>query len=187
MSGSEQDRQLSTLYRRTRHEQPPAQLDAAILRHAHDAVRRRRRPWVPQLALAASLVLGVGVALKTLDAPPPAPVAQEREAVTEGLSVPPHAEPPAAKARTFAADAVDAVESSPGAPKAAMAPLRERAPEQRRQRQIEAFCGDSLPQQADDPGAWRERIAQLNAANEHALARCLEMLYRQRFPQQEDE
>src|SRR5690606_17621569 len=53
---------------------PPAALDARILAQAHGAVaatpgHARRRPWLVGVATAAALVLTVGVAWRTMEAP----------------------------------------------------------------------------------------------------------------------
>ncbi len=56
------DEHIAALYRRTRDDQPTADSDRLIVDAARRAVARRRRQWVGQwLAVAATLVLGVGV------------------------------------------------------------------------------------------------------------------------------
>ncbi len=61
------DPELGALYRRTRIEQPPAELDAAILGQArHQATRRKQRLLLP-LASAALVLLGLSLTLQVLD------------------------------------------------------------------------------------------------------------------------
>lgn len=68
---SNDDPRLSALYRRAPRSEPGADSDAAILRAAHAATPRRpRRSYVPW-AVAATLVLGVGISWRVLQMPAP--------------------------------------------------------------------------------------------------------------------
>ena len=66
---------ISHGYRRLREIEPPSELDRAVLREARSAVTpsARRRPflsaWLPRLAVAATLLVAVGVALQFDSAP----------------------------------------------------------------------------------------------------------------------
>lgn len=60
------DDALSKAYRAARHEQPSQEIDEAVLAFAQQAVRPRRslrRRWQAPMALAAALVLGLGLVL----------------------------------------------------------------------------------------------------------------------------
>lgn len=70
-SEQEHDEKLSAFYRRSSDEQPPAELDAAILAQARrQAGRRRHRRWL-SLSTAAVLVLGLSLTLNMLEQEPP--------------------------------------------------------------------------------------------------------------------
>lgn len=67
------DSELSRRYRDTAEESPPPALDTAILAHARRAARPRRPRWAPQLAMAATVVLGVAI-LFAVQRQEPAPI-----------------------------------------------------------------------------------------------------------------
>ena len=197
MTEDHDDPQISALYSKSRFGTPSRQTDAAIRRLAHEAVAGRKRHWfsVPQLAVAATLLLGVGLALRVFDVAPPE-VPEPKAFIDSETPVAP-AEPlraakPAPKAMPAPPASVfdDSTrylqeELRRDLEQRKQAAQREYLERQRREaelRHIQAFCGDSLPDDPDDPQQWRERIAYLNQANEHALARCLQRLFEQRFP-----
>jgi len=62
---------LSALYRQGAEELPPPELDQAIREQARKVARRRRWFALPKVALAMSVLLGVGVALRVFDVAPP--------------------------------------------------------------------------------------------------------------------
>lgn len=67
---SDDDPRLSALYRRAPRSEPHADSDETILRAARMAARRPRRSYVPW-AVAATLVLGVGIGWRVMQLPPP--------------------------------------------------------------------------------------------------------------------
>ena len=114
---TDRDDEVARRYRALAREEPPAQLDAAILAAGRRAVGARPggvRRWGPPLSIAAVLVLATGVVLRmqseqpgietsapaTIAPPQPAPVpAQAITHPTESATPRPPAE---ARARTFA-------------------------------------------------------------------------------------
>lgn len=187
------DERISALYRRSRDQEPPKRLDQAIRRHAHGAQRRDAFRLMgfrlPQLALAATLLLAVGVALRIFEVAPPQQATLSENAQQQApasLSTRPlHQPEPAAAAKSHAEKITPAADSL----------LRKRESEdagldvQRRslsaqaQRQAVDACGGELPPDPDDPRSWRAHIAALDSAGEHELAHCLKRLYLRRFPQ----
>ena len=195
-----QDKPLSELYQRSRFETPPRKLDEAIRHQAHLAVSRRKPGWfsVPRLALAASLVLGIGIGLRVIDQAPPEHLPEAAVAPLQHAApalAPAPAQAPAADALSAPPASFESViierESDRRAQARTAAPAKlqsalQSAEAQRHARRLAALqrvCGDKVPTQADDPAQWRARIAYLNGVNEHALARCLQELYQQRFPE----
>ncbi len=61
------DKELSELYRRIARGASPRALDARILAEAETALNSRSGNWMRPLALAATVILGVGVALRISD------------------------------------------------------------------------------------------------------------------------
>jgi hypothetical protein len=191
------DERISALYRRSRDQQPPKHLDEAIRRHAHGAQRREAFRLMglrlPQLALAATVLLAVGVMLRVFDVAPPqqpageewaapkAPAAQLAEPAAQRVA-------PASTMKKWHADAPAAVPQADSL-------LRKRESEDkvqslqrpalsgRAQPQTAGECAGELPPEPDDPRSWRAHIAALDSAGKHDLARCLKRLYLRRFPQ----
>ncbi len=108
---------LTRRYRDGGGEQPPPDLDDAVLRMAEQAVRRppRRRRWPAPLALAAVLVLGLGVVIELWREP------QVRSPQPEAAVVAPDADP-------MAMAAAMAPPPPAAMPEAPSAPLPEPAP-----------------------------------------------------------
>lgn len=75
---------LSTQYRKTANEQPPAELDNAIRQQAHDAAPARQRRWLRPLAAAAVFILGVGMVFELQHHPAVQPAATSATANPAG-------------------------------------------------------------------------------------------------------
>ena len=114
---TDHDDKLSRRYRELSREEPPASLDAAVLAAAKQAVQPRTRSrWMGPVAVAAVLVLGLGIALRMQveqpgiesSAPaastsaeyPVAPPADEPPAPAERAALAPVAKPPVRKEAT---------------------------------------------------------------------------------------
>ena len=93
------DPEISDIYQSTRVDGPPPALDTAILAEAEAAVRpKRRRPaWIAPVGIAATVLLGVNLAVHLRDysnapdvysetAYPPIPTSQDRATVDSALS-----------------------------------------------------------------------------------------------------
>lgn len=183
---SEHDDSLSRHYRELAREEPPASLDAAVLAAAKDAVRPRARSrWMGPVAVAAVLVLGLGIALRMQVEQPGVETAAP---APPGSAEYPVAPPPADEAPV----AVERAASAP-APTAALAPSPSReaapmqsmiAPEPRAQSKLGSAAEGIAPQRAkraelaaadaaparDAREAELERIARLRAEGRHGEA-----------------
>lgn len=192
------DPRLSALYRRAPKAGPDAHSDERIRAAARLAVGRQRRGRrMTAWALAATLVLGVGIGWQLLVAPP---------ALRQPMSV------PAGDAAGYAASEHDAAEPARAAAGAARVPpvspvskgqadnlTRDRSPayEQvqddfmRRRREPAATMsgpatappsceGHWLPDSASR-AAWQAEIERLRARGQTQLADCLQRRYRQLF------
>jgi hypothetical protein len=98
MAETERDEKLSQAYRALGAEEPPHALDAAILA----AARRKPARWRVPLALAAVLVLAVGVTLRML---PHEPGAESVALAPQVMEAPRPATPSAERAEKPARDA----------------------------------------------------------------------------------
>jgi hypothetical protein len=204
----EHDPEISARYRRTRFEQPSPETDAAIRKLAHQAVagRKRSRFSVLRLAVAASVLLGVGLTLRVFELAPPEaqrePARQEL-APAQSLSIAPSLEklevdrlravPPMpaspAKRQELSGGAADSVVSEERKYKAADRAGRPEGQAEvlgaRRVPQPAVECDDFLPDDPDDPQQWRERIDSLKQAAQHARALCLQRMFEERFREPE--
>jgi hypothetical protein len=134
---------LYALYAATRDAQPPEAIDDRLRAAARRAVgsgpmrRPRRSPWLPPLALAATVLLGVGVAWQVereqpadpvvAVAPAPAPQAERAASVSDHVAVPssPRADTPDMQADTQAATPAPRRQSFGRAPAPATKPADE--------------------------------------------------------------
>jgi len=98
---TDHDDKLSRRYRELSREEPPASLDAAILAAARMAVQPRTRSrWMGPVAVAAVLVLGLGIALRMqVEQPGIESSAPAASTSAEYPVAPPAEEPPAAAER----------------------------------------------------------------------------------------
>ena len=157
---SEHDDPLRRAYRALANEEPPRELDEAILAAARRAVARPSlaRRWGVPVSIAALLVIALGVTLEMQRGKPRVELEQR-------------AAPPALEQESAAPAARAPVQSlrAPAAPASAPAPASTRA-------------SPAAPAAANDPRALLEKIAGLRAAGRDAHAdRALED-FRKRFP-----
>jgi len=201
MAEPERDQELSRAYRTLAAEEPPRALDDAILA----AARRRTARWRVPVAVAAVLVLAVGVTLRML---PQQPDAESVALAPQVLQAPRSAEPKAeagataerqaaeARARADAASARRANEavtpSAAGAPRTAPASPApaEAAVGARREATADSPALASAPApaklakraEAQTPEAWLERIAELKKQGRDREAEESLAEFRKRFP-----
>ncbi|MDJ0739446.1 MAG: hypothetical protein QNJ91_06995 [Gammaproteobacteria bacterium] len=109
MSDTE-DPRISALYRRAPRAEPTADSDAAILDAARRAARRSRRRYAPW-AVAATLVLGVGIGWRVLHVVPPDEVAPVSVPVPPTLPAQQAAPAPTPAAEVAASPSVDGLTS----------------------------------------------------------------------------
>lgn len=160
--------QLSALYRETPQDGPPARVDARVLAAAGGGARSRPR-WRVPVALAATLVLGIGlVTLMQRETP-------EAFAPTEPLSAPLEVQ----STGTREADRVQRRQRPSVAPAAApeavpgrleVAPLKSAEPKER------------LEERIPSPEAWLERITELRRQGQTAQAEASLRAFRERYP-----
>lgn len=204
----EHDPEISARYRRTRFEQPSPETDAAIRKLAHQAVagRKRSRFSVLRLAVAASVLLGVGLTLRVFELAPPEAQrepARQEFAPAQSPSIAPSLEKPEvdrlgavppvpaspAERQGLSGGAADSVASEKRKYKAADRAGRPTGQAEvlgaRRVPQSAVECDDLLPDDPDDPQQWRERIDSLKQAAQHARALCLQRMFEERFREPE--
>ena len=187
-----EDLLLSALYRRGADERPPPEVDSAIREQARRVARRRRWFALPRLAVALSLLLGVGVALRVFEIAPPEQtvvelkVPEEQEEALSTASVPGSsgAEP---DERVFDRRPVQPALQD-AAPQATTKSVRESMEQrmfERAKRQPAGsparVCAGDIPPSDAGPLEWLRRIRDLRQAGEQARASCLQDLYRERF------
>jgi hypothetical protein len=180
----EHDERIRKLYARSRERQEPsAGLDDRILREARRAVTRRPRHY-PALALAATLVLGVGLAWLQLGEPPRmTPSPEERSAPPPS----PTQSPVQSMAPDNAADMAAAGLAAPahegaGSAEAPEPAARAKAAERSAIESLQAPTGDCPGAPDSDRRAdWDEAIESARRAGDQATARCLVSAFRERF------
>jgi hypothetical protein len=177
MTDRERDARVSGAYRGLGRDEPPAQLDAAILA----AAARRRMRWAVPVSVAAVVVLAVGVTLRVqmeerkgaedvalspqvMEAPP----ATADRAVPESRSAAPAAAP--APARPAAKREMQAMEAPAAPPAAALA--RDRA----------GVAVGKISKSPETPEQWLERIAKLREAGQARAADESLAEFRKRYP-----
>jgi hypothetical protein len=187
----ERDPVVSRRYRELGAEEPPRELDERILAISRRGLERRR--WYGPAAIAAMLVLAVGVAVQierkpedavVADAPqkekeqeqPAAKVEAAEQAKPAPKAAAPHqfaAEPPAAPASRADEAPRELAKRNEGAA-AASAP--QAAPS------AGASVQDRLMSKTESPEAWLERIAELRRQGKHEEADKALAEFRQRYP-----
>jgi hypothetical protein len=179
---TDSDDKLSRHYRELAREEPPASLDAAVLAAARQALQpRKRSQWMGPVAVAAVLVLGLGIALRmqveqpgiesTAPEPsssaeyPVAPPAEEPPAAPERAAPAPASKPPVRDAAPMQSTAVPQPRAQPklGIAAEGLAP-------QRAKRAESAAAADAAAPAKDAREAELERIARLRAEGRHADA-----------------
>ena len=168
----ERDPKVSQRYRELRGEEPPRELDRAIIAAAHRATDRPhaplvppagRRRWYVALGAAAILVLAVGIALhiESDRSDPEAPPALERSPASpqgEQRSAPAAAEP----------------EQAPAA--------GGRLSDQRSEPAMPAESPSVSAARVESPERWLERIVQLRKEGKHEEADGQLAEFRRRYP-----
>lgn len=157
--------------------EPPAELDRIVLRQARDAIEGERpmRPfgmprWAAPVAIAATLVLGLSVVLKTGMEPPDRIPEVRVENIAQRIDHPaaPAAPPPAPVPAPQAADASDAVVVdlvSPTTTATASAPARAR--------EAAAWRRDAR--------SWQAEIERLRASGDIARADAEQAEFNRQF------
>ena len=204
------DERLAELYRTTRHADPPAWLDQRILTAARTAVKPRRTPaipwfrrrgprfWAAPVALAATVVLAVGL-WRGL---PPAREISERPTAVEEKTAQSLA-PPAANLNAAPTNSADTAVAPPAAPSAAPPPkLDEQRLLRPRAIPMEPMRSESLQaaparRPADEeaasiqkrierrsPTAWRAEIAELRRQGRNAEADARLAEFRRHYPEE---
>lgn len=174
MADPDRDAGVSKRYRALGREEPPPELDAAILA----ASRRRHSRWAVPVSIAAVVVLAVGVTLrvqieesqkaedvalapKVMEAPASAPptAAQERRAAAAPAT-------PLAARKLEAPAGVAAERAEPAAPASA-----------------NVVAGRISPAAPETPEQWLERIARLREAGKAREADESLAEFRKRYPE----
>lgn len=187
---SEVDKDLSERYRTTARDEPPAQVDAAILAAAKRAVTSQPRPagaprslrrWYVPVSLAAVITLSVIVTLRVaherpeIAMPDAVPVERQKEKLSAGKAPEPPAAPPAAAAPAVVASrpAPKPAPAQPAAPVFAPdpKPARDAAPEEQR-REDSLRSADSARGNAASGEAVSGKIAD-NAAGPAAASQAM--------------
>ena len=192
------DERLSELYRATRAAEPPAWLDQRILTAARMATKprpalaipllRRRGPrfWAVPAALAATVVLAVGLLprLPSLVGEPDGMPAALEEKALRALAQP-AAERDAARVESTQPATPAASPVPLQAVPASSAPARPPAPASRPVEPLQRSEGktnihDSTIRRS--PAAWRAEIAELRRQGRHAEAEARLAAFRRRYP-----
>jgi len=182
------DPKLSALYQRTPKDEPSEASDALVTQLAHDAVKQQRKHlWGAQWAVAATLVLAVGLSWQVW----------QQQAAIEVDSVVFDA-PVEKKSKRQEKPAYSLQGSSPQADFAPAPPVLKQAreqsleiyhAEQMRKRSQKALvdvpCGQSGLRFDTDPEKWRLEIALLQKQGDKVQAECLISAFEQRFGQWE--
>jgi len=205
MTDQERDPKVSQHYRSLAKDEPPAELDAAILAAARRAAESRpaplvaptgRRRWYFPLAAAAVIALAVGVSLQverqlpdaetavaTLPQPPATPAPSVTEASPKPAVRPKKTSPPPLvpdsrpDQESRQADAASAAKAeAPALAEAPAAPAARPAPAP----QMRAFAGRAA---IESPEKWLERIAELRRQGLHDEADKSLAEFRRRYPE----
>ncbi|MDH4173166.1 MAG: hypothetical protein OEW96_12875 [Betaproteobacteria bacterium] len=190
MADPDRDTRVSERYRALAREEPPPELDAAILA----AARRRRARWAVPVSIAAVVVLAVGVTLR---------VQIEERKDAEQIALSPQvmqAPAPADElARQARRDAAPARAPAAAAPPVALESRAQDAPEAlvgKREAPAEAEAGRAEPAgrasanvavgklsaAPETPEQWLERIAKLREAAKAREADASLAEFRKRYP-----
>ena len=202
MADAERDVRVSERYRALGGEQPPPELDAAILA----ASRRRHSRWVVPVSIAAVVVLAVGVTLRVqieerkdaedialspqvMQAPAPADEVA-RQSRRDAAPAPAAASPPAAlESRAQAAREVAAPPAAPAAPAPPIVARKAEAPAAAAADRAEpagrASAGvavGKISAPPETPEQWLERIAKLRDAGKAREADESLAEFKRRYP-----
>ncbi len=191
----ERDPQISQRYRALGREEPPPELDRAILGAARRATSRHR--WYSSLAAAAVLIFAVAlvvqierqppdqVPMSAPSAPVPAPPAQDKAAPQER-------EPPPRTEQAPAAPPAPAPEPNANlaAPAAGVAAEAERkradetraAPQLQRSTAAPRSAASAALRDEEPPQRWLERIARLRELGQDEAADKELARFRERYP-----
>ena len=176
MADPDRDARVSARYRALGREQPPPQLDAAILA----ASRRRHSRWVVPVSIAAVVVLAVGVTLRVQ-------IEERKDAEDIALS------PRVMQAPESRAQAPPEAAAPPAAPAAAAAPQlgarKREAPAEASADRAEpagrasaGVAAGKLSAPPQTPEQWLERIAKLRDAGQAREADESLAEFRKRYP-----
>lgn len=196
---SDSDERISGLYQQSRNRlQPSRALDQAIVRNAHRAISKRRRAPYPALALAATVVIGVGLAWLQIGVPPvvdntgqPPPLPMQEPVETARQSSPEQSRPAPTAARrneatadSFSAPRVlsapAAISRSPSAAKRQSHADVDQVIESRQRGVLEGESGgqtagpcglSGLPADQDE---WERQIETARQAGDLPMLRCLQ-------------
>ena len=180
----ERDPRVTQRYRELGGEEPPRELDQAILAAAHRAADRPHAPlvtpagwhrWYFSLAAAAVLMLAVGIALHVDRQPPP-----EWEAANESAQRTP-ASPPAANEAKPAKESALAKERREAQPAEAPAVLADRVESAQRKAEVPSSAAAAAAR-ADTPERELERIAELRRLGRDDEADKALAEFRKRYP-----
>ncbi|MDH5577304.1 MAG: hypothetical protein OEZ09_02515 [Betaproteobacteria bacterium] len=190
MADPDRDTRVSERYRALAREEPPPELDAAILA----AARRRRARWAVPVSIAAVVVLAVGVTLRVQ-------IEERKDAEQIALSPQVMQAPAAADqlARQARRDAAPARAPAAAAPPVALESRAQAAPEAlvgKREAPAEAEASRAEPAgrasanvavgklsaAPETPEQWLERIAKLREAGKAREADASLAEFRQRYP-----
>lgn len=171
MADPDRDAGVSRRYRALGREEPPPELDAAILA----ASRRRHSRWAVPVSIAAVVVLAVGVTLRVQ-------IEERKDAEDIALSprvmqAPAPAAPPPAALSERAADTAPRQEV-----RGSIAPA---APAAQRLEPAGRSLAAKIPGKPETPEQWLERIARLRAQGKDRAADESLAEFKRRYPDYE--
>lgn len=166
------EHEVSRLYREGGGEQPPPELDAAILDYARRKAEVTRPAWVVPTAVAATVLLGLGVVFELQDGT--LPTAEEAMLERNGAEQAPAAAPMPGRA----------LKSEPRSleDRAAPAQAGDEAARLDATGRAEAPSETDMEAAVEPPDAWLARIEELQAAGETEQARQALSRFREQYP-----
>ena len=183
---TDSDERLSTLYRRTPRDEPGDASDRLIRAAARTALFSSRRRGLVPWAVAATLVVGVGVGWRVLQMAPNEFDARPQVEQVDALRVP--ARPPLADTESSADAAMPratatepAVRRMREAPTAWAVERRSVGAAAALSKEVPGDCGPDDPGDDATPTAWRGAIDAARRRGDSGAQRCLERRYRERF------
>lgn len=195
------DDEISALYAKSKADlEPPERLDAGIRAAARAAQKTRYRRLYPAIGLAATLVIGVGVAWLHIGVPPQLSAPESIDEDTAASVAAPKVMPPATTvapapvqpSRATISDATPATESVPAlqrfklqeadalSPSAISSGTSLGALTSRKRAEPTIQCAAGL----EDAGreTWEKAIEEASEAENETLVHCLKLEYNRRFP-----